>query len=57
MELAYMFEKCLKLLPWLQDLHSFLGGWGDTGSGKGKRLKSTCGYVFFSVLSLLSPRL
>lgn len=39
MELAYIFEKCLKLLPWLQDLHSSLGGWGDTGSGKGKTLK------------------
>lgn len=40
MELAYVFEKCLKLLPWLQDLHSSLGRWGDTGSGKGKRLKN-----------------
>lgn len=28
MELAYVFEKCLKLLPWLQDYILFLGGWG-----------------------------
>lgn len=26
MELAYVFEKCLKLLPWLQDYILFLGG-------------------------------
>lgn len=25
LELAYIFEKCLKLLPWLQDLNSFFG--------------------------------
>lgn len=56
MELAYVFEKCLKLLPWLQDLHSPLGRWGDTGSGKGKRLKIHLWLCIFC-LSLLLPRL
>lgn len=57
MELAYIFEKCLKLLPWLQDLHSFLGGCGETGSGKGKRLKIHLWlYIPLFCLSLL-PRL
>lgn len=40
MELAHIFEKCLKLLPWLQDLHSFLGGCGETGSGKRKKVEN-----------------
>lgn len=38
-ELAYVFEKCLKLLPWLQDYILFWEGRGKPGSGKGKRLK------------------
>lgn len=38
MELAYVFEKCLKLLPWLQDYILFWEG-GGPGSGKGKRLQ------------------
>lgn len=38
-ELAYVFEKCLKLLPWLQDYILVWEGRGKPGSGKGKRLK------------------
>lgn len=38
MELAYVFEKCLKLLPWLQDYILFWEG-GGPGRGKGKRLQ------------------
>lgn len=36
MELAYVFEKCLKLLPWLQDYILFWEGRGKPGSGKGE---------------------
>lgn len=58
MELAYIFEKCLKLLPWLQDLNSFLGGLGETGSGEREMVKIhlwICILLF--CVSFLLPRL
>ena len=51
MELAYIFEKCLKLLPWLQDLHSSLGGWGRQGVVKEKVDNppvAVCSFLFIS---------
>lgn len=49
MELAYIFEKCLKLLPWLQDYIPFFGRVGEPGSGKGEGLKIYPGLHSLSV--------
>lgn len=55
MELADVLEKCVKLLPWLQDYILFWEG-GGPGSGKGEKATDPPEVAFSSLLSLL-PRL
>lgn len=50
LELADLFEKCLKLLPWLQDLHSLGEGGGSQGAVQGRGEARRC-FVSSSVLS------
>lgn len=51
LELADLFEKCLKLLPWLQDLHSLGEGGGSQGAVQGRGEARRCFVSSSSVLS------
>lgn len=51
MELAYVFEKCLKLLPWLQDYILFWEGRGKQGVVR-EKAKDPLAVAFSSLLSL-----